>query len=237
MEGQPGSLAILEDALMQHLAGVDAALESARGLLQAATMVLLGSEPTASYLVSMAAEEIGKALLLRRRERALLHNAETRLHTQLFRDDPFWIDGAKHLIDVLPWGAFVGRGKGGLCDHRAKLAALRDYYKDAHPHVVENSGSRIVLASIDMFAGLSAAQVRTTVENAVYVGWDPAARTWRLPRPCVNSVDAFVAAMQEVVERIAADLPASRERIRVQVRYIGETAAHSGFDVDQICAL
>jgi len=214
------------DTLFRHVAGAESALGNARSLFL--TAGLSQSAPTASFIATIGAEETGKCLLLRERARILLNNAEVRVHTRLFADDPNWADGERLLRDVLPWGVFVGRKgthAGGLHDHEAKLQALRDYYKDAHPQVMKATTTEIVLGYIDLFAGASAQSVRRAVEKSLYVGWDEQSKQWCEPAACVADVPVFSEAMREVTDRLSSDLPKERERMRMMLDYLHPIAS------------
>lgn len=240
MPRRTGALPRFRDGLEKLLLGVEAALENAQNLLAAASATAVQSESTASFLASIAAEELGKALLLRDRFRILLNNADIRVHSRMFADDPEWIALGQNLASVLPWGTFAGRPgshKGGLHDHVAKLNALRDYYRDALPQVVKATSSELVLASIDVFAGNDAVDVRKGIENSLYVAWDEAANAWRRPRCCIVHLPEFLDAMREVRGRLAADLSAERTHFHAQLQYLARAPASLGLSENEVFRL
>jgi hypothetical protein len=140
-------LETLAHAIAQLLDGAHMSLQNALALLQAAEQIEPSAESAASLLASMGAEEIGKAVLLKQRGHWLLYNSQIRLHTLMFADDPDWTDGASRIHELKPWGTFASR-RGPFFSHREKLQALREYYQDVHPQVIEATDSKIVLASL-----------------------------------------------------------------------------------------
>jgi len=234
MDGCQDPLESLGQAIVQLLDGAHLALMNARVLLQTAAQVESSSESIASFLASMGAEEIGKAVLLKQRSHWLLYNAQIRLHTRMFADDPNWVDGAERLHEIPSWEQFAGR-RGPLFAHVKKLQALREYYLDAHPQVVETTDSKIVLASIDVFAGRSASQVRATIEDSIYVGVD--GDGWRSPVPCIRGIAGFILAMEEAVRGLDAGLAAEQKHTDSQLAYVRSMVEHHGFDAAEVCAL
>ncbi|MFA5844310.1 MAG: hypothetical protein WC971_05700 [Coriobacteriia bacterium] len=235
MDGCQDPLESLGQDIAHLLDGARLSLQNALVLLQAAAQVESSAESTASFLASMGAEEIGKAVLLKRRGHWLLYNAQIRLHTRMFADDPGWADGAKRLHDIPSWERFADR-RGPLFAHAKKLQALREYYQDAHPQVIEATESKIVLASIDVFAGRSASQVRATIEDSIYVGLDGEMR-WRSPVPCIRGIAGFVRAMEEAVGGLDAALEAEEKHTGSQLAYVRSMVEHHGFDAAEICPL
>lgn len=229
MPPRRGAFLRFREALLRQLDGSEAALRNAGSLLTTAAAVLGESEATASFIASIAVEELGKALLLRKRTRAQLNNASIRLYSRLFADRPEWVDREKELHAVAPWDEFVRRARdGGLRDHEGKLDELRAYYRQALPQVIRATDSEIVVASIDIFAGQSPAHVRKTIENALYLRWDDSSGEWRQPAQCIAEVRGFLDGMSEVHQRLTSDLPSERAHVARQLEILRGHAEANG---------
>jgi len=217
------SIARFRQSIAQHFAGSQLALDNAKTLLDVAEDSDRHSTATASFIASLAAEELGKAILLLKRQADLIYNAEFRVHSKLFSDALDWTDGSIQPQSVLPWSGFVGRAGthgGGLRDHRAKLQAVRDYYQTFHPQAKPVSDDTLELVFVDMFAGFKVEQVRAAVERSVYLSWDDASHDWRLPVACIPNLTDFVTAMRNVADGLTSSIDKGRTHSEGRVQYI-----------------
>jgi hypothetical protein len=93
--------------------------------------------------------------------------------------------------------------------------------------VIESTTDRIVLASIDVFAGANATAVRQSVEAALYVYWSRSGQ-WNAPKSCIANVPNFVSAMSQYADDLSNRLKSSHEHLLARLDSLEADARLAG---------
>jgi len=214
--------------ITRYIAGAEEAVDNASALFDVAERCAGSAAAPASFIASIAAEELGKAILLWRRATALVLNAEARMHALEFPGDSTL--SKPTLRPVPPWTDFEKKNKQGCLRHHAtKLEALSDYYADVHPHVTRQ-GDTLLVSTIDVLAGKGGRAVRSSVEESLYISWDESIGAWHAPRPCIASIDSFVSQMRDVVESLRERVTKPLGGLEGHLKYVVSTVEARGLD-------
>lgn len=219
------------DHLMMSLDGAATAAGNADSLLRAAAHLGSDFDPPASFIAAIAAEELGKAILLHERVSGLIGNTIARVTEHMTSSDEV-AALARANIDELPsWRHFTSNPNTHLRNHREKLTALRNYYALHCPRAERISADKLLVHSVDLFGGKHVRVVRTAVEGALYTGWDETAQTWTRPTTCTNDLLAFLDAMRDVSARLSDDVAQRRSYVETQLPYLELTARQLALDL------
>jgi len=201
---------VAELALGAHLA-----LDNAERLLDAASVVVNTDKATASYLVAMASEEIGKGVILTARWRVFDgqgHYPEGLLDEVLA--DPDVLKSVN-----VAWGDFYKRE---FTYHAQKTAAFFSMLSAVvgDPVIYQQPDANTLVevrpvGGLEDSTGKGVAKWRNLVEGSVYLDWDASRQKWVTPKPLLwttphgkqMDTSEFCAYLQRLLPEFRAQVP------------------------------
>jgi len=198
-----------EPALADLAEGCRLALENADRLLATAGLLVESNAATATYLVAIACEEMGKAAILAARWRVLDCERDCR---ESLAEEPAATPDVQETVNVR-WDRFYRQA---FCQHSDKTAAFYQVYGhvQGNHHRAEVIDEHTV-AEVDPIGGLkdkngqAVKALRRFLEGSLYVDWDGRTGRRLAPRAMDNVAD-FRKAVANQMLRFRALLPSER---------------------------